>query len=95
MPLFGKKESRQEEETESSDMLLASNLVQHPEKIDAFTNRYLLLLDRTMTGQAFNSMPKAINLLATRGYRPISITTGSQAGAVTALLLYCLLEKAT
>ena len=81
---------------EKSEMYLAADLVNHPQKIDAIAERYALVLDQTTIGPKFKDIAEAVNLMAGKGWNCLNIsvtaeTTGTK--GLTVLLMYALMEK--
>ena len=81
MPLFGGGAG-------SGDSLMASNIVKKPEEIDRILDPYVLLWDSSVT-PGMNNMNKAINLMAKKGWKCISICIEPVGGTT----MYALMQK--
>jgi len=70
----------------SEKSIWADDIVRSPEKVEEIKSKYCVLCDRTVTGGKFDNMNRAINIMAEKGWRCISMTT-------TGTSLYVLMEK--
>lgn len=91
--MFRKKDKEKEEKKEKFvDWFYAEDLLKNPEKIDEYTNHYLIVVDKSMIlkGHGFANLSKVLNVLAERGWRLVDYEI---AGITNVLIGHAILEK--
>lgn len=71
-------------------MILASKIVGNPSLVDSIGDKYAIIYD-TAIGYKFDNLNKAINILAQKGWRCVSIAFLPQEKVSSAM--YTLLER--
>jgi len=91
--MFRRKGKDEDEEKEDQKAwFYASYILKNPEEIDGYPGRYLIVADNSMIlkGHCFTNMPRALNLLAEKGWRLVSYEL---AGVTNVLIGHAILEK--
>ena len=79
-----------------SRMILASAILSDSSLLTDFKDRYLVIYDQALTGLKFDNLNMAINVMAEKGWRCISITSfniGGEAVSSQGINMYALMEK--
>jgi hypothetical protein len=76
-------------------MILASQIISNPAIIEEIQSRYLIIYDQTLVGVRFDNLNRAINVMAEKGWRCVSITSFNAAGQMLsqAFYMYALMER--
>ena len=93
MVMFKKKGKEEEEKKEKSkEWFYAKDLLKKPEKIDKYTNHYLVVVDHSMImkGHGFSNLSKVLHVLAERGWRLVDYEI---AGVTNVLIGHAILER--
>lgn len=61
-------------------MILAYNIVSEPEIIDGIKHKYQIIYDKTTEVSGFKYLNEAICIIATKGWRCVSITSTRSSG---------------
>jgi len=79
-----------------SEMISASAILSDSSIFKDVKDRYLVIYDPASKGLKFNNLNKAINVMAEKGWKCVSITnynTTGEAGSAQGIHMYALMEK--
>jgi hypothetical protein len=88
-------ENKEMKQKEYSGMLIASNILANPSLIDALSQKYVVVFDQALAGLKFDNLNRAINVMAEKGWRCVSLTSFNAAGQIfsSAFYMYALMEN--
>jgi len=76
-------------------MILASQIISNPTIIGEIQSKYLIIYDQSLVVMTFDHLNRAINVMAEKGWRCVSITSFNAAGRPLSTMsyMYALMER--